>query len=163
MPERIRNMSKSSRAVVTLLVVAAVFIGLALQQRAFQSATISDQEAQAAVIECVQGWGDEFAESIQARTDENTKVRDAQIEVTAATKEKTEALDAIVRSVILLREVPPRATQERLDVALGEYQDAKARLDAAGDALERALRLQEQVARENPYKAPRVVCDQSGG
>ena len=98
----------------------------------------------AAYARCLGDWGQRLVEAVRQRT-EATK------ELERAGDAKDRTLDRLLTVTEKARRHPPDATAADFDRALDARVAAQRRYERVKDEL-------AQVRRENPYKAPEVVC-----
>lgn len=154
MPRRTwQALDRHGKMIVIIMVVSALFLGLAAQQ-------FFAQRQQASLVDCVSEWGADMVETIEVRTTASADVEKATKNFAAKSQKKEVALDTIINTIILLRRNPPEAIQADLSDALAMYAQAKIVEDRAAERLEEEQERLAETRRLNQYPtAPALACE----
>lgn len=130
--------------VALVLILASCFI-IAIGVQAYLGQREQDQQDRRDADQqaCLTRWGNDLTDAITARV---TPVR----KLDRANAARNDALDDLVGTIILLRVVPPRATDADLTRVLARYSRAAARYRTAQEDV-------REARAANPYPKPPVL------
>jgi hypothetical protein len=153
--------------IIAVLAASFVVIGLGVQQVLYQKALENqreedkrDADRDAALVGCLQDWGDDIVSTIQNRSAATAGLDRAQTRLDKAVRRERASTAAVLLTVGGLRQVPPTASLADLDTVLNQFPMIRARVDAAQQAVDQAQAESDATRALNPYQPPRLACSE---